>query len=57
VFCLDGIAFQTVETKGTINVPANLRLSTALGKQFGGEPPVDPTALTMQVAHVRVFGL
>jgi beta-glucanase (GH16 family) len=57
VFCLDGIAFQTIETKGTIDVPANLRLSTALGKQFGGAPPVDPTVLTMQVAHVRVVGL
>jgi len=57
VFCLDGVAFQTIETKGTINVPANLRLSTALGKQFGGTPPIDPTGLTMQVAHVRVVGL
>lgn len=57
VFCLDGIAFQTIETKGTINVPANLRLSTALGKQFGGAPPVDPTGLAMRVAHVRVVGL
>jgi beta-glucanase (GH16 family) len=28
VFCLDGVAFQTIETKGTINVPANLRLIT-----------------------------
>lgn len=56
IFCLDGIAFQTIETKGTINVPANLRLSTALGK-FGGNPPDDPTGLTMQVQHVRVVGL
>jgi len=57
VFCLDGKAFQTIETQGTVNVPANLRLSTALGKQFGGEPPLDPRGLTMQVSHVRVIGL
>lgn len=57
VFCLDGVAFQTIETEGTLNVPVNLRLSTALGKQFGGAPPIDPTGLTMQVAHVRVVGL
>jgi beta-glucanase (GH16 family) len=57
VFCLDGVAFQTIETNRTIDVPANLRLSTALGKQFGGEPPADPTGLTMQIAHVRVIGL
>lgn len=56
IFCLDGVAFQTIETKGTLNVPANLRLSTALGK-FGGNPPDDPTGLTMQVQHVRVVGL
>lgn len=56
VFCLDGIAFQTIETKGTINVPANLRLSTALG-QFGGKPTENPVGLTMQVSHVRVVGL
>ena len=56
IFCLDGVAFQTIETKGTINVPANLRLSTALGS-FGGNPPDDPTGLTMQVRHVRVVGL
>ena len=57
IFCLDGVAFQTIETKGTINVPANLRLSTALGPAFGGNPPDDPTGLTMQVRHVRVVGL
>ena len=56
VLCLDGVAFQTIETKGTINVPANLRLSTALGN-FGGKPPVDPVGLVMQVSHVRVLGL
>ena len=57
IFCLDGVAFQTIETKGTINVPANLRLSTALGSSFGGHPAADPTQLTMQVQHVRVVGL
>jgi hypothetical protein len=56
IFCLEGVAFQTIETRGTINVPAKLRLSTALGK-FGGNPPEDPTELTMQVGHVRVIGL
>ena len=57
VFCLDGTAYLTIETQGTVNVPANLRLSTALGKEFGGAPPADPTGLTMQVSHVRVIGL
>ncbi len=56
VFCLDGVAFQTIETKGTINVPANLRLSMALGP-FGGKPPDNPTGLNMRVQHVRVIGL
>jgi len=57
VFCVDGNAYQTIETKGTVDVPVNLRLSTALGKQFGGAPPADPSGLTMQVSHVRVIGL
>lgn len=57
VFCFDGVAYLTIETQGTVNVPANLRLSTALGKQFGGAPPADPTGLTMQVSHLRVVAL
>ena len=56
VFCLDGQAFQTVETQGTINVPANLRLSTALAS-FAGQMPDDPVGLAMLVSHVRVVGL
>jgi beta-glucanase (GH16 family) len=56
VLSLDGVAFQTIEMKGTINVPANLRLSTALGN-FGGKSPADPVGLVMQVSHVRVLGL
>lgn len=56
IFCLDGEAFKTIETKGTVTGPANLRLSTALGA-FGGNPPEDPRGLTMDVMHVRVLGL
>ena len=56
IFCLDGNAFQTVETQKSISVPANLRLSTALG-DFGGPPPADPVGLAMQVKHVRVVAL
>jgi beta-glucanase (GH16 family) len=57
VFCLDSVPFQTFETKGTVKDPANLRLSIALGPQFGGAPPANPVGLTMQVKHVRVIGL
>ncbi|MEO6841391.1 MAG: glycoside hydrolase family 16 protein [Bradyrhizobium sp.] len=57
IFCLDGEAFKTIETKGTVTGPANLRLSTALAAAFGGNPPADPRGLTMNVMHVRVLGL
>jgi beta-glucanase (GH16 family) len=57
VFCFDGVAYLTIETQGTVNVPTNLRLSTALSKQFGGAPPAVPTGLTMHASHVRVIGL
>lgn len=57
IFCLDGEAFKTIETNGTVTGPANLRLSTALAAAFGGNPPDDPRGLTMNVMHVRVLGL
>jgi beta-glucanase (GH16 family) len=56
VFALDGNAFFTIETQGTVKGAMNVKLSTAL-RDFGGEPPDDPRVLTMQVSRLRVLGL
>lgn len=55
-FGLNGTAVGVIGTGGVITGPANIHLSTALGK-FGGAPPDDPAGLAMHVKHVRVLAV
>jgi Glycosyl hydrolases family 16 len=56
IFCLDGNAFKTIETKGAVVSPMNLRFSMAPGG-FEDEPPHDQRRLMVPVLRVRVLEL